>query len=127
MTQTLRLLALATIALAPAEALRAEGTAAGPVAEIVTFSLAEGVSPAEFLGRAKTTEAFVRAAPGFLRRRLTQSEDGTWTDYVEWNSLAEAKAAAEALVSDPAMAPFLQAVDPASVSMRHETLLWALD
>jgi antibiotic biosynthesis monooxygenase (ABM) superfamily enzyme len=94
-----------------------------PVTEIVTFRLAPGVTEAAFLAAARGTEAFVAAAPGFVSRRLSRGEDGTWTDHVEWSSMADAVAASEALMADPAALPFLQAIDPATISMRHETLL----
>ena len=92
------ILALAVPAFAPADTIRAGGS--GPVAEIVTFRLAGGVTEAVFLDAARATEPIVRAAPGFLARRLTRGEDGFWTDCVEWSGRAEAEAAA-ARITNP--------------------------
>lgn len=126
--KTLALTALTTLVLlAPADALRAGGAGTGPVAEIVTFRLAAGVSDDAFLAAARATQGFVEAAPGFVSRRLSRGGDGTWTDHVEWASKDQAKAAAEALMADPAALPFLQAIDPDSVAMRHEALLMRMD
>ncbi len=105
----------------------ARGGGDGPVAEIVTFRLAEHIGDAHFLEAARDTEAFVRAAPGFIARRLTRGEDGRWTDYVEWESRASARAAAERIMADPGTAAFIAAIDPGSIEMRHEALRWALD
>ena len=114
------------LALAPAEQARGQGTAEH-VAEIVTFRLQSGVDDAAFLEAAATTIPFVEAAPGFLSRRLTRGVDGTWTDYVVWSSMANAKAAAEALMADPAVLPFLEAIDPESITMRHEAILMQME
>jgi hypothetical protein len=73
-----------------------------------------------FLSAANATGTFVRAAPGFLSRRLSRGENGLWTDHVIWSGMAEAKAAAEAIMTESAVAPFLDAIDPASVAMRHD-------
>ncbi len=119
-----RTLAFAALALGPADAVRAGGS--GPVAEIVTFRLAGGVSDAAFLAAARATEAFVRSAPGFRARRLTRGSDGTWTDYVEWSGRAAAEAAAARIMADPGAAPFMAAIDPESVILRHEVLVWTM-
>ncbi|MGI1661199.1 antibiotic biosynthesis monooxygenase family protein [Palleronia sp. KMU-117] len=97
------------------------------VAEIVTFRLAPGTSEAAFLQAARGTVPFVKAAPGFVARRLSRLDDGTWTDHVVWASMDQAMAAAEALMAEPAAAPFLQAIDMASVTMRHEAILLEME
>ena len=121
------LLLTSLLLLAPADALRAGGAEGAPVAEIVTFRLAAGVSEGEFLSAVRATEGFVEAAPGFVSRRLSRGEDGTWTDHVEWASMDQAMAAAEALMADPTALPFLMAIDPDSIAMRHETLVMRMD
>lgn len=98
-----------------------------PVAEIVTFRLAPGMTEAAFLQAANGTVPFVEAAPGFVARRLSRAEDGTWTDHVVWASMDQAMAAAEALMAEPAAAPFLQAIDMASLAMRHEAILLQME
>jgi hypothetical protein len=112
-------------ALAPADAARAGAN--GPVAEIVTFRLAPGTTEPAFLAAARATGTLLDGAPGFVSRRLSKGADGGWTDHVAWASLAEAGAAAARIMSDPAAAPFLAAIDPASIRMRHEALLWTME
>lgn len=98
-----------------------------PVAEIVTFRLRPGTDPAAFLAAAAATASAVRAAPGFLRRSLTEDGAGGWTDRVEWASRAEAEAAAAQVMADPAFAPFAALIDMDTMAMRHEPIRWRMD
>ena len=95
-----------------------------PVVEIVTFTLAEGITNEAFLEINKGTEAFVRSLPGFMHRQLSQGEDGRWTDYVTWDSMESAKAAAAAFMADGCTAELMKSIVPDSANMRHENLLW---
>jgi Antibiotic biosynthesis monooxygenase len=119
---TFRLFA-ALVALAPADGARGQ-TADGPVMEIVTFRLNPGITDTAFLALARATEGPVSAQPGFLRRSLLRNDAGDWTDLVEWQSLAQAQAAAEAVMAEPAFAPFAGAIDMTTLSMRHVPILW---
>ncbi|PCJ05608.1 MAG: hypothetical protein COB16_15395 [Rhodobacteraceae bacterium] len=94
------------------------------VAEIVTFSLAANIKSAEFVELSKGTEAFVRSLPGFQHRQLSEGEDGRWTDYVVWADMETAKAAAAAFMTADCAASLMLAIDPNSVVMRHEAVLW---
>jgi hypothetical protein len=123
MTRLTRLLPAALLAFAPADVARGDA-ADGWVAEIVTFRLLTATSEGAFLNAARATGPLLAAAPGFVSRRLSRGPDGTWTDHVEWTSLAHAEAAADAIMKDPAAGPFLAAIDPATIVMRHEALLW---
>ena len=109
------------LAFAPTHA-PADGTrgAAAPCVEVVTFRLVAGADAA-------VTEVPLRGQPGFLRRRLVQSADGTWTDWVEWRDMPSAQAAAEAMMAAPAFGPFMALIDPDSVVMRHDMLTFAMD
>ncbi len=95
--------------------------------EFVTFRLLPGTDDDAFLAAARATEALVRRQPGFVSRRLSRGADGTWTDTVEWRSLAEARQAAQAVMADAAFAPFMARIDSASAAMRHETLALRMD
>ena len=117
---------LAGAALAPTDAARA-GEAPAHVAEIVRFRLADGVGDAAFLDAARAMQPIVAAAPGFLSRSLSKNEDGSWTDYVVWTDLTRAKTAAETIFAEPATKPFMDAIDGASVDMRHEPILWQME
>ena len=97
------------------------------VAEVVSFRLLAGTDPTAFARAAQGTAGLLRATPGFIRRRLVQAEDGQWTDWVEWQDLATAHSAAEAVMVAPEFAPFMAMIDPASVAMRHDAVIVAMD
>ena len=126
MTRPILALPLALAALAPADAARA-GDAATLVAEIVTFRLAPGTTDPAFLAAASATGPLLAAEAGFLSRRLSRGADGTWTDHVTWTSLPEAAAAAGRIMDAPEAQPFLAAIDPASITMRHEPILMTME
>jgi hypothetical protein len=126
MTRLILALPVALAAFAPADTARA-GDAAPPVAEIVTFRLAPGVAEPVFLDAARATGALLSGEPGFVSRRLSKGADGTWTDHVTWTSLADAETAAARIMAAPGAQPFLMAIDPASIVMRHEPILFAME
>ncbi len=94
------------------------------VAEIVTFNLANGTTPAEFVKLSQASEGFVRSAPGFTHRHLSQGEDGRWTDYVVWTDMKAAKDAAAQFPQQDFCADLMAAINPESIQMRHENVLW---
>ena len=94
------------------------------VAEIVTFTLANGTSVEEFVKLSQASEAFVRSAPGFTHRQLSQGEDGRWTDYVVWTDMKAAKDAAAQFPQQGFCAGLMAAINPESIQMRHENVLW---
>jgi hypothetical protein len=98
-----------------------------PVLEMVSFRLTSGTEPAAFINLAMATEASLRRQQGFGSRKLVQSPEGLWTDIVEWASLDAANAAAKAVLADPDFAPFIAAIDMATVAMAHPALVWRMD
>jgi len=93
-----------------------------PIAEIVTFTLLPGADRDAFAQAAAALDGLLAATPGFLGRCLSASSDGIWTDHVLWSDLAAASAAASALPAWPEAGAFLAAIDPASLTMRHDTV-----
>ncbi|WP_377187315.1 hypothetical protein [Ruegeria meonggei] len=94
------------------------------VAEIVTFELANGTTPEEFVKLSQASEAFVRAAPGFAHRQLSQGEDGRWTDYVIWTDMKAAQDAAAQFPQQGFAPALIAAINPEGMQMRHENVLW---
>ncbi len=92
------------------------------IAEIVTFTLIAGSDPVAFLEAAKGTDVFVQSQAGFVRRHLSQNENGMWTDYVLWTDMDAAKTAAAAAMTHPSFEPLVVMIDMDSFSMRHETV-----
>lgn len=98
-----------------------------PVLEIVRFRLAPGTTTETFVAAAQASVAPLSAQPGFVSRRLVQEDDGHWTDVVEWADLASAQRAAETVLADAALAPFLALIDGASVRMAHPAIRLSQD
>ncbi|UCI27559.1 antibiotic biosynthesis monooxygenase family protein [Mesorhizobium sp. B2-8-5] len=83
--------------------------------EIVTFRLKPGTE-AGFVG---VMTDWLARQPGFLSRQLGRCEDGSWVDVVRWQSLEQAQAAADRIMAEIGASEAVQAIDPASVDMRH--------
>jgi hypothetical protein len=97
------------------------------VIEYVTFTLVPGADDAAFLAAASGTGALLRRQPGFVGRRLSKGEDGSWTDAVTWAGMGAALAAPPAVMADPAFHPFMALIDGPSARMRHETVALAME
>jgi hypothetical protein len=93
-------------------------------AEFVTFRLAPGASRDAFLAAARASDAVLSTWPGYLGRHLSEGPDGRWTDCVLWSDRDTALAAAEQVLTDARLAPFMAAIAPEGMEMRHETLHW---
>lgn len=93
------------------------------VIEIVSFRLAEGVLRETFAAAAERANSFISACPGFVQRRLSVDAAGTWTDHVEWSSLAHAEAAASAIGAAEGVQDFLAAIDMSTIAMTHADLI----
>lgn len=92
------------------------------VIETVTFRLTDGVSEEQFLEAAEQATAFMTARPGFLRRRLSCEDNGTWIEHVEWANMENAKAAAAEIGGNKHAQAFLRAIDGPSVKISHSKL-----
>ena len=93
------------------------------VIELVTFKLAPGVSKEEFLKTVPPSNEFLEGCTGFISRRLSCNEDGTWVEHVEWDSMAAAKAASDAFMITQSLKPMMQAIDGKNAIMRHNQLM----
>lgn len=96
------------------------------VVETVTFKLAAGIGPDQFVTLMKTTAAFVQNNPGFIFRRLSAGEDGLWTDTVVWSDIDTATAAAAEFPKQDFAPAVMAAINPDTVQMRHEVIHWTL-
>ena len=92
------------------------------VIETVTFKLENGTSKEDFMKTVPCSTDFVTAQPGFIARRLSCAEDGTWIEHVEWESMADAKRAAAVFGQTESMKPFLKCIDGPSATLVHSEL-----
>lgn len=98
-----------------------------PVLELVTFRVVDGTDTAQFLTAARRTEAMLREDGSLIRRFLTVDDTGLWTDVIEWTSMSDALAAAEAAMLHPDFAAFGAMIDAGTVEMRHAPILWRME
>jgi hypothetical protein len=95
----------------------------GPVVEIVSFKLGAGVTEEAFLKAGKAAEDFMKSRNGFVSRRLSRREDGSYVDHVTWASMEDAKQAMDASMKEASLAPFMQAIDLTSMTIEHQALV----
>lgn len=94
------------------------------IAEIVTFSLNEGVSEDTYLALSDASKDYIRTSSGFVTRQLSKTEDGIWTDYTVWNSLKDAETAAAGFMEQDFAPAMLGAIDAKTMTMRHQKIFW---
>jgi len=92
----------------------------GKVLELVVFTLRAGASREQVLGTVDAVSSWIAEQPGFVSRSLVEDrEGGRWIDVVWWQSIAEARAAAERAMSSQSCAPMFGLIDMESALMVH--------
>lgn len=71
--------------------------------ELVRFRPISDANPSGVALAGLEIEPVLREQPGFIGRTLARAEDGRFVDAVNWVSVSQAKAAANAVMSDPAL------------------------
>ena len=97
------------------------------IIESVKFRLEDGITKDEFMATVPGSTAFLESAPGYVARRLSCGEDGTWIEHVEWEDMKTAKDAADRIMSDERTAPFVRCIHGPSIEMHHTELLLKLN
>lgn len=94
------------------------------VVETAQFKTKPGVSDREFLAASKVThDKYLSKCKGFVSRELLKTEDGTWLDVVHFETMKDAEASAKGFLGNPETKAFEDAIDPASASMNHFTVI----
>lgn len=93
------------------------------IVELVRFRLMTGTDAEAFAESARALDALVKTWPGFVSRTLSGGKDGPYTDHIVWRDMASAQAAARSLPATPEAAPFMAAIDMASVEMSHSPVV----
>ncbi|TPN75007.1 hypothetical protein FJ987_13955 [Mesorhizobium sp. CU2] len=86
--------------------------------EIVTFCLKPGTE-AGFIANNGVMSDWLARQPGFLGRHLGKREDGVWVEIVRWQNTEQAKDAADRIMAEIGDSEAMQAIEPASVDIRH--------
>lgn len=90
------------------------------VMELALFKLKAGVTDDQFRSALADSNRWLATQPGFLQRRHGAGDEGLM-DLVEWESMADAKSAAENFMSAPETRSLIEVIDLESVVMRHFT------
>lgn len=96
------------------------------IVEVVSFKLNDGVSETDFLKTIPPTSKFIMSLDGFISRRLSCDDSGTWLEHVEWENMDKAKAASDAFMKEEGLMPMMQAIDEKSIKMAHNRLMVSL-
>lgn len=97
------------------------------VIEIVTFKLTEQAHTEAFLATIPASNDFIKSCKGFISRRLSRNDDGSWLEHIEWENMHDAKAASEAFFMDDSCKAMMPFFDEASIKATHNKLLITLD
>jgi hypothetical protein len=90
------------------------------VIELAQFTLAKDVADQEFVREAEHVQhVFLEKQPGYIDRELLKDEAGQWVDVLHWETIAQAQAAAQAMLQEGACQGFISMIDPQSVKMLH--------
>jgi hypothetical protein len=90
--------------------------------ETVTFKLIKGASAEDFSKSATAITDYASGLGGFVMRRLSCTDDGLWVEHIQWETLADAQAAAAGIGSEESLAGCMSMIDPETVAMYHSTL-----
>jgi hypothetical protein len=90
------------------------------VLELVVFKLVVGVSREQFLGTVDAVSTWAKEQPGFVSRELSHDADGDrWIDVVWWETIQDARAAAEKAWTSASCAPMFALISEEGSLMLH--------
>jgi heme-degrading monooxygenase HmoA len=75
-------------------------------------------SGAEFITANADINDYLKRQPGFRWRRMTQHDDGTIIDIVAWDTMADAEAGANGIVTEMNHSPVHTMIDHGTVDWR---------
>ena len=88
------------------------------IVELVLFKLTAGSNEADFIEAAQGINTDLETMPGFIERRLLQTDD-QWADLVFWESLEHAQSAAESVMQLEEMQKFGAFIAQESMQFMH--------
>lgn len=91
--------------------------------EVVTCRGRAGLSRDQIVSALKGAQGWLVDQPGFVERKLLEAEDGSFVDFVIWQSAEHAQRAAQAFATAPCAASIMGVLDDASVRMLHAKAL----
>ncbi len=94
------------------------------VMEIVIWKSKPEFSETEIVKRSKNLNEFVNNQVGFVSRDFAKNDEGQWIDFLYWDSLENAKAAAKKIETSPLCGEFFETIDMNSMQMFHFSSLY---
>ena len=92
----------------------------GRTLELVVYELSEGVSREQFVATNGAVSNWISKQPGFISRELVYDGDGDrWVDVIWWETMEDARAAAELSQTSESCAPMFALIDIESALMLH--------
>ncbi|MEU1494865.1 hypothetical protein ABZ456_32055 [Streptomyces sp. NPDC005776] len=91
--------------------------------EITTLRPAPGLSAADFVRANADIDAYLKRQPGFLWRRIVETDDGRVIDIVAYDSLPRARTGAAGITGEMADSPVHATIDHDSVDWQLTTAL----
>ena len=91
--------------------------------EITTLRPAPGLSAADFVKANADIDAYLKRQPGFLWRRIVETDDGRVIDIVAYDSLPHARTGAVGITGEMADSPVHATIDHDSVDWQLTTAL----
>lgn len=92
-----------------------------PLYEIVVFKAKDGISAEQVVSAAQHIQPLLDSYKGYISRQLVQADGDQWVDIVTWESLEDAKFAANDIMSKPIAAIFMNVIDTETINMMHGT------
>ncbi|MCU0435193.1 MAG: hypothetical protein MUC87_17180 [Bacteroidia bacterium] len=89
------------------------------VYETALFQLAKGTTENEALQHLESLNPLVSQLPGFISRHISHNGQGQWLDFLEWESMEQAKAASDKLMQMPEAAEAFGVIDMGTLQMFH--------
>lgn len=92
-----------------------------PVIETVRYRVKSGVTHEDAIQAWEKSQSFARAQQGFLTRRIAVSGDGEFIDIVEWQTMDDAKRAADRFnpAEFPELMALVEVLDESTMVMTH--------
>ncbi|MET7446427.1 hypothetical protein OG893_10845 [Streptomyces sp. NBC_01696] len=91
--------------------------------EITTLCPAPGLTADDFVQANADIDAYLKRQPGFVWRRIVETDDGRVIDIVAYDSLPHARAGAAGITGEMADSPVHATIDHDSVDWQLTTAL----
>jgi len=86
--------------------------------EIISFNSQEGVTADQFLSEVGVLDQFFKGFEGYNDMKVLKEENGLFTLVIHWDSAEAEKSATVQMMKSDDTKPFMQMVQPASVSKK---------